>query len=214
MSERADGNRRKQIAGALITLAGLVVPLFAERALPDLTTAQAQSGLAVSLAVAAFGVILTLTTFWKPRAKEKSRKPRRQWSTVGFGQGWIEHRVRNDEGAELVVSANPGAGGDQIRLDITFPKRSRLRTSERVELVLEIDERPFELFVDDGGTTGFSVRTQVWRDLEIFRQIVAALRRGERLWVTVPDLDLATEFTLDGAYDVLADVETMHSAGV
>jgi hypothetical protein len=212
MSERADGNRRKQIAGALITLAGLVVPLFAERAFPDLTTAQAQSGLAVSLAVAAFGFILILTTFWKPLVKTKSRKPIRQWSAVGSGQGWIEHRVRNDEGAELVVSANPGAGGDQIHLDISFPKRSQLRTSERVELVLEIDERPFELFVDDGGTTEFSLRTQVWRDLETFRQIVAALRRGEHLWATIPALDLATEFTLEGAYDVLAEVETMDSA--
>jgi hypothetical protein len=211
MSEHADGDRRKQIAGVLLALAGLVLPLFAERALPDLTTAQAQSGLAASLAGAAFGVILILTTFWKPRAQEKSRKPRRQWSTVGFGQGWIEHRVRNDEGAELVVSANPGAGGDQIHLEISFPTRSRLRTSERVELVLEIDERPFELFVDDGGTTRFLLRTQVWRDLETFREIVAALRRGEHVWATIPELDLATKFTLEGAYDVLAEVETMDS---
>lgn len=212
MSEPADGNRRKQIAGALIAVAGLIAPLFAERALPDLTTAQAQGGLVASFALAAFGILLIITTFRKSGRRSKKREPRRQWSTVGFGQGWIEHRVRNNEGAEFGVSANPGAGADQIHLEMSFPKRTQSRTAEQVELILEIDERSFEFFVDDESTASFSLKTQVWRDLEAFRQVVACLRRGEHLWTSVPSLGLSAEFTLESAYDVLADIEIMDSA--
>lgn len=150
--------------------------------------------------------------FRKKRRRSKQREPRRQWSTVGFGQGWIEHRVHNNEGAEFGVSADPGAGADQIHLEMKFPKRTQSRTAEQVELILEIDDRSFEFFVDDEGAASFSLRTQAWRDLEAFRQVVACLRRGERLWTSVRNLGLSADFTLDGAYDVLADIETMDSA--
>lgn len=212
MSEPADGDRRKLIAGALMALAGLTAPLFGDRALPALTTVQAQFGLGASLALAAFGVLLITSTLWKSASDSKPRQPRRQWATVGFGQGWIEHRVRNNEGAEFGVGANPGAGADKISLEISFPKRTRSRTSDQIELVLEIDERTFEFFVNDQGTAAFSLTAQVWRDLEAFRQVVAALRRGKLLWVTVVDLDLSAEFTLDGAYDILAEIEAMDDA--
>lgn len=138
--------------------------------------------------------------------------PKRRWAVVGVGQGWVETHVRDNACNQLTVSCNAGAGSDQIHINIAFCSRSSLRQSDHVELIFEIDDAVFEWDVSDDGHASFELRGEVWRDVEAIKAMLQSMRHGEMLKVLIPKLQLAADFTLDGAFDALCDVASLSAS--
>lgn len=126
-----------------------------------------------------------------------------------MGQGWIEACVRSNSGDRLVVSWNAGAGADKINVWATFSKRSRPRRSEFIEMIFDVDGTAFEWNVSDSGETDFTIAGETWRDVQEIKSMIAVMREGMVLSVTVPALSLHARFTLDGAFDVLREAATL-----
>lgn len=144
-------------------------------------------------------------------AKTRPDEPpvNRRWRAVGFGQGWIEIRVRDNSGGEFVVSANPGSGADPIDFYICFSGRRGPHVADTTEVVIEVNDELYEFDRPDAGGLSFGISGQHWREVEHLRQIVAAFRQGSSLRVSAPALGLTTRFTLEGAHDALQEVETL-----
>lgn len=200
--------RRLAIAGGLLTAASAGMSIFVPLAYPELDPRIAQALLAGCVVVLLVGFTLFWSA-WRHRPESIPRPVGRRWTVIGFGQGWIEIRVRNNNGAEFHVSANPGGAADQIAFDVTFAGPRRPRRSDTVEMVIEVDGEPIELDLADAGGTAFDLRATLWRDVERLRQIVASFRRGEALRVSIPTLGLSADFTLEGAFEALQDVENL-----
>lgn len=206
-----DGTRalRLAIGGGLLTAASVAVPTLFPLAFPDLTASTAISLFIGSGLVLLGGGLVLFWGAWRSRPKTAPQKVARRWALIGLGQGWIEIRIRNNSGAQFVVSANPGSGADKISFDLTFSGPRRPRRTEVVELLLEVDREPFELDIPDAGELGFAVHAALWRDVELLRQITAAFRRGSDLRASIPALGLTAVFTLEGAFDALQEVEAL-----
>ena len=155
------------------------------------------------LALCILGIAIAATLYFRPQAREHAVV--RRWAAVGFGQGWLETRVRNNQGDEILVSCNPGSGADHISMSTQFSRRSRPRRTATVELLFEVDDRPFEWDVADSASATFNLDCKTWRDLQTIKEMIASMRQGKELRVAVPSLDLEASFTLDGAYDALSD---------
>ncbi|MNT12256.1 hypothetical protein D3C72_1471780 [compost metagenome] len=194
-----------------MTAASAGVSILMPLAYPNLDSRIAQALLAGCTLTLLLGLGLFWNA-WRGRVERDAKPVSRRWTGVGFGQGWIEIRVRNNSGAEFLISANPGGGADQIAFDLSFVGTRRPKRSDTVEMVLEVDGEPFELDLTDTGGTTFSVRAVVWRDLEYLRRVVSSFRRGEALRVSISSLGLVAEFTLDGAYEALQEVENLGAA--
>lgn len=214
MNGRADNpsehaRTRKRVLGAgLLAVAAAGVPLLVPLAFPELDAPVAR-GLLLGVGVI---LVVGLVLFWANwRARDRATEPpvNRRWRAVGFGQGWIEIRVRTNSGGEFVVSANPGDGADKISFDISLAGQRSARRTETVEVVLEVDDEVFELDLPDHGGRSFSIHAVQWREVEHLRQIVASFRRGSSLRVSVPAVGLATRFSLEGAFDELQEVEEL-----
>lgn len=200
--------RRRVVGAGLLAVAAAGVPLLVPLAFPNLDAPVARTlllGVGVILVV---GLVLFWAN-WRARGKAAEPPVSRRWRAVGFGQGWIEIRVRTNTGGAFVVSANPGDGADKISFDISLTGKRGARRTETVEVVLEVDDQLFELDLPDHGGRSFSIHAIQWREVEHLRQIVAAFRRGSSLRVSVPAVGLATRFTLEGAFDELQEVEEL-----
>lgn len=200
--------RQLAIAGGLLTAASVGAPIFIPLAFPDLNASWARVLLAVCAVVLCVGLFLFWSA-WRIRPDRAPSAIARHWRMVGFGQGWIEVRVRNNAGAAFVVSANPGDTADQIAFDVTFTGDRKPKRSETVELVLEIGKETFELDIPDDGGSTFGIHAKLWRETEHLRQIVSAFRRGHEFRASVPTAGLAATFTLENAYDALSEVENL-----
>jgi hypothetical protein len=130
-----------------------------------------------------------------------------------MGQGWIESRVRNNQGDQIVVASNPGAAADQISISISFRARARPRRAETVEIVFDVDGATFEWDIADNGEAEFVIHGTLWREVQALKAMLAAMRTGNLLEVSVPALDLGARFTLEGAFDVLLDAAKLGDAG-
>jgi hypothetical protein len=150
------------------------------------------------LCVASSGIALFLHLAGRRSA---AGGPKRRWAVVGVGQGWVETHVRDN-----------AAGSDQIHIIIAFCSRSSLRQSDHVELIFEIDDAVFEWDVPDGGHASFELRGEVWRDVEAIKAMLQNMRHGKMLKVLIPKLQLAADFTLDGAFDALCDVASLSAS--
>ncbi len=215
MNEPADepdhaGTRKRVIGAGLLAVAAAGIPLLIPLAFPDLDVPLARGLLLGVGAIMLVGLVLFWAN-WRARGKATEPPVNRRWRAVGFGQGWIEIRVRTNSGGEFVVSANPGAGADKISFDISLTGQRGARRTDTVEVVLEVDDQLFELDLPDDGGRSFSIHAIQWREVEHLRQIVAAFRRGSSLRVSVPAVGLATRFTLEGAFDALQEVEDLGS---
>lgn len=156
----------------------------------------------IALCATSLIIAFSLHLFGRRRAVADQK---RQWAVVGFGQGWIEARVRNNAGNQLTVSFNAGDGADQIHINVAFRKRARPRQSDYVELIFQIDDAIFEWDVLDEGHANLELRGQLWWEVEAIKEMLEKMRHGERLNVAVPQLQFTAEFTLEGAFDVLHD---------
>ena len=197
----------KLIDGGFLTAAGIGVALFFPYAFPELGVRSGQLLLLACLAL----VVLGLFLFWSGgHHSRKAHEPiTRQWAVVGAGQGWVEHRVRNDEGGQIVISTNPGDGADKVQFDINFPSARMPQRAETIEIVFDIDGATFEFDVPETGARSLTLNADLWRDVEKAKQVVAAMRRGKTLRVTVANAGLDARFTLNGAFAVLREVETL-----
>lgn len=198
----------KAIGGGLLVVGATAVPLLVPLAFPEMSPVWAQVLLGVSGIVIMVGLVL-FWTGWRAPRRSPAVNVTRRWTPVGFGQGWIEFRVRDDAGGQFVVSANPGDRADQIGFDFTFGGSRGPRRGETIELIVEVDGQSFELDVEDSGSQTFGYHASLWRDVERLRQIVGAIRRGKALSVAVPEAGLRTTFTVADAYDVLEEVENL-----
>ncbi len=207
---RDDAHRSasRVLGGGLLAAGAAAVPLLVPLAFPTMPSWAAQGLLAVSGVVVLVGLIL-FWTGWRAPRQSSAMDVSRRWTPVGVGQGWIEIRVRNDAGGQFVVSANTGNGADQIAFDITLGGARKPRRSDTVELILEVDGQAFELDVEDTGGQTFGFHALLWREVELLRQIVVAVRSGRELSVAVPDAGLRATFTTAGAYDALQEIETL-----
>jgi hypothetical protein len=196
------------IGGVLLATASIGFSVFVPLAFPSLDRNVARAILAGCIVLTLVGLFLAWRALRRPDGNI-ARPVTRRWAVVGFGQGWIEIRVRNNDGDALVISANPGDSADQIAFDLTCVGERRPRRSEFVEIVFEVDGEPFELDIPDGGSNSFGFRAKVWRDLEYLRRIISAMRRGNTLRLSIAALAVYAEFTLDGAYEALEDVENL-----
>lgn len=197
----------KLIGGGFLTAAGIGVALFFPYAFPKLSTGAGQLLLLACLALVAVGLFL----FWssRPPLPNPPGPSARRWALVGVGQGWIEHRVRNDEGAQIVVSTNAGNGADKVHFDIEFSSPRLSQKAESIEIVFDIDGTVFEFDVPDTGSRSLALHADLWRDVEKAKQLVAAMRRGKTLRVAVTAAGLDDRFALNDVFDVLREVETL-----
>lgn len=195
---------RKTVAGGLVTIAAIGMPTLAELTWPQLDFRIGLALLALCGLAGGSGLIL----LWLGH-RQRTTGTAKRWNVVGTGQGWIEARVRNDAGDQLVISWNSGAGSDAISLWATFRKRSRPRRSEIVEAIFDIDGTAFEWDVPDNGDTMISLEAVTWRDVEAVKTMLAAMRKGASLLVSVPVLGVRAKFTLDGAFDTLEEVASL-----
>lgn len=197
--ERLEGFfNRKTIAGALLTAGPVGVATLTPIVWPRL-----DYGIGVALVILFAGAILAGVGLLWSGHRQRMTETVRRWNIVGMGQGWIEARVRNDAGDQLVVSWNAGAGADAISLWTTFRKRSRPRRSAIVEMICDIDGTAFEWDVPDSGDAMISLNAVTWKDVEAVKMLIAAMREGTTLLISVPVVRLRAKFTLDGAFDVL-----------
>ena len=194
----------KTVAGGLMTIAAIGMPTLAELTWPQLDL---KVGLPL-FALCALAGVSGLFLLWLGHRQRTTRTARR-WNVVGMGQGWIEARVRNGAGDQLVISWNSGAGNDAISLWATFRKRSRPRRSAIVEAIFDIDGTAFEWDVPDSGDAMIALDAVTWSDVEAVKTMLAAMREGASLLVSVPVLGLRAQFTLDGAFDTLEEAASL-----
>ncbi len=204
-SDEAEGFfNRKTVAGGLVTVAAIGMPTIAELTWPQLDISV---GLPL-FALCGLGGLTGLVLLWLGH-RQRTAGPSRRWKVVGMGQGWIEARVRNDAGDQIVASWNAGAGSDAISLWTTFRKRARPRRSAIVELTFDIDGTLFEWDVPDAAAAEFALNATTWRDVEAMKSMLAVMREGSSLRVSVPALGLRARFTLDGAFDTLEEAASL-----
>lgn len=154
------------------------------------------------LALVAAGVLAAL-------GRKSAGAVQRRWVLAGMGQGWMETRVRNNRGEQLTVTSNPGSDANQINIDVTFRKRTRPRRSETVEMIIQVDGKPFEWDIPDPGGVQFELKGETWRGVQALKIMLDDMRRGTTVTVLVPSLELSASFTLEGAYDVLEDAAAL-----
>lgn len=196
--------RQLRVASALVAIAAIGFQVFFPLTFPDLGK---RFGL-ILLGICGVGLLVALVLL-VTSTRRVAQVPRRQWSAAGFGQGWLEVRVRNNAGSEMTVSCNPGSGADQIAVRIAFQGRRPAKRSETVELLVEVDSEVFEWDVPDTGSANFELEGTTWRGVESIRQMIAKMRSGRHLNLQIPDLKLQAKFTLEGAFDALRDAEEL-----
>lgn len=195
---------RNTVAGALVAGASIGTPTLVQQIWPQIDPS---IGLPL-LALCGFALLVGGALLWSGHRQRKTG-PSRRWQVVGMGQGWIEARVRNDAGDQLATSWNAGAGADAISLWTTFRKRSRPRRSAIVEMIFDVDGTIFEWDVPDTGEANVALDAVTGSDVEAVKSMLAAMREGTSLKVSVPALRLGARFTLDGAFDTLEEAATL-----
>lgn len=195
---------RKTVAGVLVATASIGIPMLVQQTFPQIDPAL---GLPL-LALCGIALLVAGALLWSGQRQRTAATPRR-WRVIGMGQGWIEARVRNDTGDQIVASWNSGGNADEIHIWPTFRKRTRPRRSEYVEMIFDVDGTAFEWDVPDSGEAGFSLHGQTWRDVEAIKAMFLVMREGKSLLLSVPTLCLSARFTLDGAYDTLEEASTL-----
>lgn len=198
---------RKTVAGVLMAAASIGIPMLAQQTFPQIDP---RIGLPL-LALCAVALLVAGALLWSGQRQRVAATSRR-WRVIGMGQGWIEARVRNDTGDQIVASWNSGGDADEIYVWPTFRKRTRPRRSEIVEMIFDIDGTSFEWDVLDPGEAGFSLHGQTWRDVEAIKAMLLVMREGESLLLSVPTLGLSARFTLDGAFDTLEEASKLGEA--
>jgi len=195
---------RKTVAGVLVAAASIGIPMLVQQTFPQIDP---DVGLPL-LALCGVALLVAGALLW-PGQRQRAAATIRRWRIVGMGQGWIEARVRNDAGDQILASWNSGGDADEIHIWPTFRKRTRPRRSEIVEMIFDVDGTAFEWDVPDAGEAGFSLLGQTWRDVEAIKAMFLVMREGESLLVSVPTLGLSARFTLDGAFDTLEEASTL-----
>jgi len=195
---------RKTVAGVLVGAASIGIPMLVQQ-----TVSQIDPGVGLPLlALCGVALLAAGALLWSGQRQRVTATSRR-WQIIGMGQGWIEARVRNDAGDQILASWHSGGDSDEIHVWPTFRKRTRPRRSEIVEMIFNVDGSSFEWDVPDAGEAGFSLHGQTWRDVEAIKAMFLVMREGESLLLSVPTLGLSARFTLDGAFDTLGDFSTL-----
>jgi hypothetical protein len=195
------------IAGALLAGASLGIQILAPLVWPKLDRTIGMN----LVALCALAFLIGVALLWLGQKPQKAAIARR-WKIVGIGQGWIEARVRSNSGDQVVVSWNEGSGGDKISVWVTFRKRSKPRQSESVEMIIDVDGTSFEWDLPDTGDAQFALNGETWRDVGAIKTMLAVMRQGTTLLVSVPALSLCAQFTLNDAFDVLQGAASLGEA--
>jgi hypothetical protein len=70
-------------------------------------------------------------------------------------------------------------------------------------MIVDVDGNSFEWDIPDHGETEFSLEGETWRDVQAIKVMLAVMREGSTLLISVPTLNLSAQFSLNDAFDVL-----------
>ena len=199
------------VAGGLVAAASIGISTLTPLIWPE----RGQKLGVVLVVLCGLAMLVGLFLLWLGH-RQRTTGTSRRWKIVGMGQGWIEARVRNDGGDQIVATWNSGGDADEIYIWPTFRRRSEPRRSDIIEMIFEVDGTAFEWDVPDTGEASFTLHGATWRVVEAIKAMFVVMREGKSLVVSVPALSLRARFTLDGAFDTLEEAATLgeEAAGV
>jgi hypothetical protein len=132
--------------------------------------------------------------------------PKRVWSTE-FGQGHQIASVSNNAGGrfEIVCSGNFREGTPPEMAYVPSTNLISVKEGETLEVVMEIDQgsEAFHLTWSKGRLVGEFFNWKAWLDLE---RLIAKLRAGGQVRITIPSLKVQDIFTLEGSSRELKDI--------
>ncbi|MBD2745826.1 hypothetical protein IC232_03855 [Microvirga sp. BT688] len=117
--------------------------------------------------------------------------------TVGFGQGMVEHTVRNGPGNEFMILCDTGATEDAERTGLSITIRDRGAPSSNGEIRIFVDDEELTFFEDKDGILINNRAAQ-----SNFDVLWEALRKGRSMRVLLADGRTST-FSLEGVRKAL-----------
>lgn len=113
--------------------------------------------------------------------------------TVGFGQGYLEHTVKNGPGNEFDIACDVGATMDHARTGIIIEIVGKSPPPQStVRVILDGDE--ISLFTDDRGTVTTDCRVCA----QNFEHVWGKIRKSKTMLVQLAD-GRSSKFSLNGA---------------